>query len=457
MAQRKVPSVEALEKLSESMDLMEDLIDNAYYGMVLVDKDGKIIKWNYEKLFGLKESQVVGRPVNEIIENTRLHIVAKSGKKELFELQEINGKHVITSRVPIIKDGQVIGAVGTVLFRDTEELQRLASQVQELEKKVTSFSIFTFDEIIGVSEEMKTLKKVAKRIANTKSTVLIQGESGTGKELFAQAIHHESGERGNFVPINCGAIPKDLLESELFGYETGAFTGAKKGGKEGKLALAKKGTLFLDEVGSMPLELQSKLLRVLESREYERLGGTGRHRFQGRIISAANESLERAVDRGRFRRDLYYRLNVVRIEIPPLRERKMDILPLAEELLKKLSPSFGEKKACLSVGMIHALKKYDWPGNVRELRNVLERAMIFSETEELTEELLPGTMNFSVREVAENEQQPKFLKDRLKIMEKELILEAIEKCGGNKSLAAKKLGIHRTLLYRKLKERQHQL
>ena len=329
-----------------SLDMIEDLLEYAYEGFALVDSEGKIVKWNYEELLGIKEEDAIGKPVSQVIENTRLDVVVKTGKKEIRHIQRIQGHDMVANRVPIIRGGKIIGAVGAVLFRDASDIREMAKELIELENKINEYkgeierlqdSRYTFDSIITRNPKMEYLKKLGRTAAQSNSTVLILGESGTGKELFAQAIHKASYRKfGPFIPINCAAIPRELLESELFGYESGAFTGARRGGKTGKFELANGGTIFLDEIGDMPLEMQVKLLRVLEEKEFERVGGNQKIILDARIIAATNEKIEEAVEKGRFREDLYYRLNVISIDIPPLREREEDIPLIAEHLLEYL-------------------------------------------------------------------------------------------------------------------------
>lgn len=450
-----------LQKLKESMAMMDELWDNASYGMVLVDEKGAIVKWNYEKFLGISEKDVLGKPVQDVIQNTRLHIVVKTGKKEICDVQEINGYNVITSRVPIKKDGKIIGAAGTILFSDTSELHSLAKKMQNLEDTLSKYkgelsklleAKFSFEDIVTSNTKMMELKNIAKRVAKTNSTVLIQGESGTGKELFAHAIHKESLRKyGNFVTLNCAAIPKELLEAELFGYEEGAFTGAKKGGKIGKFELAAGGTILLDEIGSMPYEMQSKLLRVLEAKEFERVGGTKPIKLDARIISSTNENLEREVQRGEFRRDLYYRLNVIKIDIPPLRNRLEDIELLSKNVTQKLVSDLQVNKKILAQETIENLKSHHWPGNVRELRNVLERAINFAPKTVILPENLPEYIIRNNKKTS-TATTNKTLKEIVEKTEIEAIKEAIAKAQGNRTIAAQQLNIHRTSLYKKMEK-----
>lgn len=449
-----------LKELKTSLDNIEDILEYAYEGFVLVDGEGKVVKMNYEKLMGIKEEDALGKPVQDVIENTRMHIVVKTGKKELRHVQRIQGYDMITNRVPIIRDGKVIGGVGTVLFRDASEVKELARELIQLENKINEYkgelerlqdNRYSFDSIITQDPKMEYLKKLSRKAAESNSTVLILGESGTGKEMFAQAIHKASYRKvESFIPINCAAIPKELLESELFGYEGGAFTGARKGGKPGKFELANGGTIFLDEIGNMSLEMQAKLLRVLEERKFERVGGTKKILLDARIIAATNENIEEAVKKGKFREDLYYRLNVITIDIPPLRDRIGDIPLIAESLLQYLTQELDTQKKSLSPNTLSILKEYHWPGNVRELRNVLERGINLSSGNTILPKHLPERILMNVDRKVDREDEIYPLQEVVAEAEKEAIINAIAKTKGNKTLAAERLGIHRTALYKKI-------
>ncbi len=447
-----------IEELRQGINSMKDILDNAYQGIVLVDSDGKIAKWNYEQLLGIREEDVLGKPVDEVIENTRLHIVVKTGQKELYDIQRIQGHDMIASRTPIIKNGKVIGAVGTILFKDIKEVKELASKIKTLEDTVNIYkkelgrmycANYNFDDIITRNPKMLELKNIALKAANSSSTILIEGESGTGKEYFAHAIHYASiRKNAPFIRINCAAIPHELLESELFGYESGAFTGAKKEGKIGKLELANGGTVLLDEISSLPFSMQAKLLRVLEEREFERIGGNESIKIDIKVIACTNEDLNKLVEQNKFRQDLYYRLNVVEIKIPPLRERNDDIELLCEDILnKQLDTGFNSKKA--SEKTMLALKLYDWPGNVRELRNVLERAANISTGNLITLQDLPDYISEKLM-FNEAEGENKYLKESVAKTEIKAIMAALKEAKGNRTDAAKILGIHRTALYKKL-------
>ncbi len=449
-----------LEKMKKYIDILETILDNAYEGIVIVDKDGYIRKFNhaYEEFLGIKEKEVLGKHVTDVIENTRMHKVVKNGKREVGHVQEINGHKIIASRIPVIEKDEVVAGVGKILFKDIKELKSLAQRFEVLENKLNYYkneverlqqAKYSFSNIITKDSKMEYLKGIAKDAAESNSTVLIQGESGTGKELFAHAIHKASHRKyGAFVRVNCAAIPQNLLESEFFGYESGAFTGANKNGKPGKFELANGGTIFLDEIGAMPLEMQAKLLRVIQEREFERVGGTTTIDLDLRIIAATNEDLEKKVKKGDFREDLYYRINVIQLNIPPLRERSGDIEILAKSLIKKLSNELDMEEKSISDKAIAKLKSYNWPGNVRELHNFLERALNLAKGEIIMAHDLPDIISNK----DSNDEAKYTLKKAVVDAEKEAIKKAIKKAEGNKTKAAKILGIHRTSLYHKLKE-----
>lgn len=453
---------ERITKMKKYIDVLETILDNAYEGIVIVDKDGYIIRFNhaYQEFLGVTEEEVLGKHVTDVIENTRMHIVAKKGEKELGHIQKLKGHQIVASRIPLYEDGDLIGAVGKILFQDIAELKSLAQRFEVLENRLNYYkneverlqqAKYSFSNIITQNSKMEYLIKLAKKAADSNSTVLIQGESGTGKELFAHAIHKSSDRKyGAFVRVNCAAIPQNLLESELFGYEAGAFTGANKKGKPGKFELANGGTIFLDEIGSMPLEMQAKLLRAIQEREIERVGGTGTINLDLRIIVATNENLEKEVKKNNFREDLYYRINVIRLNLPPLRKRSGDIELLAKSLIKKLAKELDMEEKEISKEAIQKLKSYKWPGNVRELQNFIERALNLAPDKTIHPEHLPEIITKGNMENEETENESLTLNEIVARTEKKAIIKAIKKANGNRSEAAKELGIHRTSLYHKI-------
>lgn len=456
----------------------EQMINLLAERVVVVDHDGTILYINeaYCEFLGTTVKDAVNRPVQEVIENTRMHIVAKTGQKELAALHPINGSEMIANRFPIIEDGKIVGAVGSVMFRTPEEWRMYKTKIQGLVEELKYYktkvekdlkSKYKFNDLIGITPAFLATKKLAERISGSNSSVLLIGDSGTGKELFAHAIHHSSMRASlPFVAINCASIPEHLLESELFGYEDGAFTGAKKGGKKGQFEIAKNGTLFLDEIGDMPLSMQSKLLRVLQEKEVQRVGGQKSIAVDVRIIAATHRDLEKLVEEGKFRQDLYYRLNVIKIEIPPLKERKEDIPLISLSLLKKLEGKFYRKGIELSVEVVERLMQHSWPGNIRELENVLERSINVLDGKTIEVAHLPLYLrdieresNITAKAANELNNQPLptktlpifSLKETLALAEKEAILNALELTNGNKQEAAKLLEIGKTSFYEKCK------
>src|SRR5512134_3175943 len=345
-----------MERMSRELDstralvgVLEEVLSGAGEWMVVVDAVGTVtmISEEYAEFNGTTVADAVGKHVTEVIENTRMHVVAKTGVPEIGERQMIRGREMIVNRIPLRDGDRIIGAYGRVIFKTVEQLRELASKMNLLESKVRYYeeelthlrgARYTFGSIVGAGPAIAAAKEEALRASRTDSTVLLRGDTGTGKELFAHAIHAAGVRRSRpFIKLNCAAVPAELLESELFGYEEGAFTGAKKGGKPGKFEMAAGGTLFLDEIGDMPLSMQAKLLRVLQEREVERVGGAGSRRVDLRLIAATGRNLEEMVGQGTFRADLYYRVNVIPVRIPPLREHPEDLDAIAEAFLARLS------------------------------------------------------------------------------------------------------------------------
>ena len=316
------------------------------------------------------------------------------------------------------------------------------------EIKGTKYTLF---DIAGDSPAIYHVKHEALLASKSMSTVLIVGESGTGKELFAQGIHAASGQMGPFIQVNCAAIPLDLLESEFFGYAEGAFTGAKKGGMKGKFELAQNGTLFLDEIGEMPLTLQTKLLRVLQEKEFQPIGSTKTIHLNTKIIAATNQNIEQMVEDGTFRADLYYRLNIMRLDIPPLRQRMEDIPDIIQIIINRLNQS-GFYVKSVTHSALTKLMKHTWPGNVRELHNILERAANLTTSEYIEDEHIPNFGNHYIEKEIMPKQTSTILKGTIQETEKDIIIDALRTTNGNKSQASKLLGISRPWLYAKIKK-----
>ncbi|ESU72720.1 ATPase AAA [Geobacillus thermopakistaniensis] len=441
-------------------EMLKTIIDSVHEGIVIVDEKAKIIYMNksYCEFLEKEQEEVIGKHVTEVIENTRMHIVVQTGKEERADLQYIKGNYMIANRIPIVINGKIIGAVGTVIFRDIHEWKRMNSHIKSLllqlqtyleEWKEDNGAKYTLSDIVSQSKQMEMLKERVKRIADSDVSVLIRGESGTGKELFAHSIHQLSSRSHKpFIKVNCGAIPDHLLESELFGYEEGAFTGARKGGKKGKFQLADGGTVFLDEIGDMPLHMQVKLLRVLQEKEIEPVGSTKTVPVDVRIIAATNRPLEKLIEEKRFREDLYYRINVVSIFIPPLRERPEDISALVHHFVNKISKRAGKRITAIDENVWHIFSQHSWPGNIRELENVVEVAVHFAEGETITVEALPEYL----RANSVYQLQGKTLKQLLEETEKAIIKKSLSLHQNDKVKAAEALGISKSTMYEKLKK-----
>ncbi|CDQ39083.1 MULTISPECIES: sigma-54 interaction domain-containing protein [Virgibacillus] len=441
-------------------EIFETVFENAYHCFVVVDEDGIVTYMNksYCRFLEMDKQEVIGKHVTNVIENTRMHIVVQTGKEEIADLQYIRGNHMIANRIPVRSNGNVVGAVGTVLYRDTKEWMLMNSHIKDLLLEIEHYRnqlkeqhgiTYSLHDIAGSSKQMSDLKEKIKKVSPGDVSILLRGESGTGKELFAHSIHHLS-ERNTkpFVKVNCAAIPEHLIESELFGYKEGAFTGAKRGGKLGKFQLADGGTLFLDEIGDMPLSAQVKILRVLQEGEIESIGSETPQKIDVRIIAATNQPLEELMETQRFREDLFYRINVVQLFIPPLRERPDDIRLISKFILHKVRKRTGKRIMDIDSAAMSQLTHYSWPGNIRELENVIESAIHLTNQERISVDDLPDRLRSQINTV----KQTGNLKEILENAEKAAIQYAIEKAKGNKEAAMKTLGIKKSSLYEKLKK-----
>ncbi|QST00934.1 sigma 54-interacting transcriptional regulator [Pontibacillus sp. ALD_SL1] len=445
---------------SHKQDVFDTFFENGNFCIVVVDHEGFVsyINESYCSFLNVDKHEAIGKHVTDVIENTRMHLVAETGKEEMADLQYIRGNYMIANRIPLRSDGKVVGAFGMVLFRDTEEWLKMNSHIRDLllelkayrtQRREQTGATYALHHIISQSQEVEVLKDKIKQVAPSDVSVLLRGESGTGKELFAHSIHHLS-ERSNkpFVKVNCAAIPEDLLESELFGYQEGAFTGAKKGGKPGKFQLADGGTLFLDEIGDMPIHAQVKILRVLQEGEVEAIGATHPKKVDVRIIASTHQPLEQLIQDQRFREDLFYRINVVQFHVPALRERKEDIEVLARSLLHKVTDKIGKRVKDFDTAVHEAFRRYSWPGNVRELENAIESAVHLTRSESIGLEDLPS----SIRATSSGYSAGRTLKESLEEAEKRAIEEAMAHANGDKVKAAETLGIGKSSLYEKVKK-----
>lgn len=450
-----------VSNLIERSGFFKNLVDNMQIGVIIGDPDGKIIYINktYARFLDIDIESSLGKPVREVISNSRLPTVAKTGIPEINYPHKYKNTGFLVHRIPLRKDGHIIAVVGLVLFDSATTATKLAEKLDHLESKIVDVQKelahvhtpqYTFDSIVGDSAHLKRAKGEAVNAAATAMPVLITGESGTGKELFAHAIHNASDSRHfPFVRVNCAALPKDLLEAELFGYEKGSFTGADPKGKPGKFELAHLGTIFLDEIGDMPIEMQPKLLRVLELKEFERVGSVDLIYSDFRIIAATNQDLDGLMKTGQFRRDLFFRLNGIPIQIDPLRNRSDDIIPLAYHFIAKAVKGPSGKGIRIHPDAKKILESYDWPGNARELLHVIQRALYNSTNETITPVNLPDYLYQST--IFPTRSDMTSLNDYMRSAEKYLIEQTLRQVGGNKTKAAEVLGIHRTLLYRKMK------
>ncbi|MGG3006591.1 sigma 54-interacting transcriptional regulator [Geobacillus stearothermophilus] len=457
-----VALAEEITDLKEIRMMLEAIIHSSEEAISVVDENGNGILINpaYTRLTGLTEEDVIGKPATaDIAEGESMHMqVLKTRRPVRGARMKVGPKNrdVIVNVAPIIVDGVLKGSVGVI--HDVSEIQRLTAELNRARQIIRTLEAkYSFADIIGESEEMKVAIEQAKLAAKTPATILLRGESGTGKELFAHAIHNASDRKYNkFIRVNCAAIPETLLESELFGYEEGAFSGARRGGKRGLFEEANNGSIFLDEIGELSASTQAKLLRVLQEREIVRVGGTKPIPINVRVIAATNVNLEKAIAEGAFREDLYYRLNRMPIYIPPLRARKEDIPALCRHLIQKLNQDYGRNVEGVTDEAMVKLLAYDWPGNVRELENVLGRAMIFMKFHEVMIDIshLPPlsapSAAPSVRPETEGELRP--LDEMLGRYEAQLLEEALRRHRGNKTAAARALGISVRNLYYKLEK-----
>ena len=457
---------EEVTNLKEIQTMLEAIIFSSDDAISVVDERGNGILINpaYTRITGLTKEQVIGKPATaDISEGESMHLKVLNTRKAVRGVKMLLGplkKEVIVNVAPIIVNDTLKGSIGVV--HDVSEIQTLTKELDRARQIIRTLEAkYTFADIIGDSEEMSLAVGQAKLGAKTPATILLRGESGTGKELFAHAIHHTSNRRYNkFVRVNCAAISESLLESELFGYEDGAFSGAKKGGKKGLFEEANYGSIFLDEIGELSANTQAKLLRVLQEHEIVRVGGTKAIPIHVRIIAATNVNLERRMAEGTFREDLYYRLNRMPIHIPPLRMRKGDIPGLCHRLIQKINQDYGRNVEGVTSCAMKTLFAYEWPGNVRELENILGRAMIFMQFNEThidvkhlqflksTEWETPKEEQTRITAVEEHENLASLLLE----YERTLILQRLKQNKGNKTLTAKQLGISIRSLYYKLEK-----
>ena len=456
-----------LGEIREKYDMLDMLLERSFEELGAVDEHGRLkyLTKKSARNLGVERDEAIGRDITTLSPKCLLKKVVSTGIPELSEISRRGRKKIPVVVMPLIKGEVIEGAVCKSIFTDINEARSFISRFDKLEgtrrtdaspRKVTGCR-FTFGDIIGKSRATLAAKKKALQAAKGDSNILITGESGTGKELFAQAIHMASLRRnGPFVAVNCAGIPENLLESELFGYESGSFTGARKGGKPGKFELAHNGTLFLDEAADMSMGMQAKLLRAIQEREFERVGGTLTYEVDVRIIAATNGDLWGMVQKGQFREDLYYRLDVVNIQPPPLRDRIEDVPLLIQHLIPRIRERVNSNVSDVTEQTLDFFRNYEWPGNVRELNNVLECAMNLNTGELIDLDALPSRIRKKM--VMDHQERSSFpsppllaLEDRAS-SEKAMIEHAIKATNGNKRQAALMLKISRATLYNKLKK-----
>ena len=452
-------------KSKEFLDFCYKIFNKLPIPIDIVDENGVLIYINevFADFFKMTQEDIINRDINEIHPYSIFKEVLKSKQAKIAAKHKFENKkeEAIVHIIPLLDDsGKVLGGFGMILFDNIGSMEKVMLKYKTLDKELKLLkneiarmnkAKYNLDTIVGNSEEIKECKSKVQKIIKVNSNILIFGESGVGKELFAHSIHNESSRRDKpFVTMNCSAIPENLIESELFGYEEGAFTGAKKGGNIGKFELASGGTIFLDEIGEMPMYLQAKLLRVLQEKEVLRIGGKNTISLDVRVISATNKDLKQMVKEGKFREDLYYRLNVLSLEIPPLRQRPSDIPLLIKEFIDEFYKETGLYRK-LGEDVIDVLVKYEWPGNIRELKNTIEKMCVIADDINVPIKDIPKHI---IQSSAEKKWETSHtgLKNIMSSIEKKIILNTLKQCKGNKRRTAEALEIPRSTLYRKLEE-----
>lgn len=455
-------------------EAFEYILDNIPDSITVINTYNKVIFFNStaEKYYKVQRKDILGKEIKEFFPNAILPKVIENGKSyyDIYNSPRENS-YIVLSAIPLKdKRGNIIGALArdrdiTETVKLSDLLNKTQSSLLQLEKEFTKISLTGesyFAKIISNNANFIQVINLCKNISKTPLNILLRGESGTGKELFAKAIHYESGRKGKFIPINCSAIPKELFESEIFGYEPGAFTGAKNIAKIGKFEEAEGGTLFLDEIGDMPLELQPKLLRVLEDGEVTRIGGNKSKKINVRIISATNKDIRKLIEEEKFRKDLYYRLDVFQVDIPSLRERKGDIVLLSNKFLQEFCMEQGINIIEIPTEILDIFSAYYWEGNVRELRNVIQRSVILAlqnGKDKIEKKFLPINMKkIEVEKISkvinlnEVDRAENGLDEYISEIEKHIILNTLNELNFNKSEVARKLKIPRATLYYKMEK-----
>lgn len=440
------------EKLEIKLERFQNILDYTHDAIIAIDTSGmvEVVNKVAERLLNPRDKPYIGKYIENILPNTSMPTTLRTGKVEVGQLMTIYNTTVSTNRVPIIVNDEIKGVVAT--FQDVRYLQNAERNIRVQLHEKGLVAKYKFSDIIGVSPKIIKAKEMAESFADSNFTVMLYGETGTGKEMFAQSIHNSSPRsNGPFVAINCTALSKTLLESELFGYADGSFTGAKRGGKAGLFETAHGGTIFLDEIGELPIEVQTQFLRVLQEKEVRRVGGNSIIPVDIRIIGATNKNLLQLVKEGKFRSDLYYRLHVLTVNIPPLKERENDFLKIAKHLYLNIAENFCEKDIKSLENILTQYTFYSWPGNIRELNNFVERIYLLKKCN-LPDEAIIESLN-EVISIQDNSihSSPSQKVSILKNLEVDYIKNILDKNNGNISKTAKELNISRATLYRKLK------
>ncbi len=449
---------------------LQTILDTINESCTVIDAEQNVVYWTKgaESIFSVSGENIIGKPITQFFKEDQLEILhTLQHRKSVYQQQHFPREDLVVmiNSNPVMLHDKTIGAVVaetdiTHVKKLNEELHLTSEKLLNLEKQMNTNGLAydPFTLIRGNSPKLKEVLEKVKKVAETEANILIYGESGVGKELFARAVHaiREKPE-APFVAINCGAIPSGLFESEIFGYEKGAFSGAHQKGKKGKVELARGGTLFLDEIGEMPLEMQVKILRLLQEKTFYTVGGTKEMDVEFNLVAATNRNLKQLVAEGKFREDLYYRLNVVNFTVPPLRERASDILEISNYFLYEKSIKYNRPIQGIPTEIANVLLKYQWPGNVRELSNVIERLVVFSDEgaihmEDLPTDILAAMPKDEKLEVKRDFPLGTELNNQLEHYEREIILEQLAKVNGNKKTCAKNLGITRATLYNRLKK-----
>lgn len=446
---KRCASVSQTEK--QNSMIFRGVVENVSEGIIAVDKDNRIRTMNpaAEQMLNRKANNCLGQRVSDALPEGRLNAILEGGNSYTNEIIRINGNNFVLNSVPMEQEGKRLGML--VTFQAAHAITDAESRIRERQRASGHYARYHFENILGSSPAIRTAIHQAQRFARVDSNILLYGETGTGKELFAQSIHNES-ERANgpFVAVNCAAIPENLMESELFGYESGAFTGASKTGKEGLFEAAHEGTIFLDEVSEIPLTLQSRLLRVIQEREVRRIGANRVIPINVRIICATNRNLLDMIRQGRFREDLYYRLKVLSVQLPPLRDRGDDITMIMQHYLNYYTRKFGKEQIALSADAAGMLRSYSWPGNIREIRNISEQLAVLCENSSIDAPDVAAVLT-----IDQAPQQPGVIRETdnptLSNLQRRQIADVLARSASRKE-AAQKLGISKTTLWRKCKE-----